>query len=180
MPPTIKLRARLIKVNPTRFNKILFDEASRIFGEAALEFIRETAKHVAVDTGMSLASLRAAGDSLGVGDSGISITPKRGPRPGFVPPELPYVKGSTDMSRYKSIKEGIAAGKDAAKIIAGSPSKPVFRFEFTIKVFQYLYWEAIWQSTLYGQEAFERTLVEGSRQLFDRIAPVAFDFVRIE
>ena len=98
MPVRVGLKATIIKLRPTHFNKVLHDRLVEAWGNAVVAFLKETASHVAVDTGMSLAAMSEAAavisSQLGVAAPSIPVTGKRGQRPGFIPPELPYRRGS--------------------------------------------------------------------------------------
>ena len=163
MPTTTLI---LAQGDPKRVRKKIWEAMSRLWGDAAIHAVKVAATNVASSTGMSAASLlpmiekaslvsktlgaKAQADVL----SDIKARQKFDRRAGLVPPDMPYIKGTTDMSHYKVIKEGIAAGKEFSNFSVGRPTNPVFSFEFSINVFQYKFWESAWGSLDAGNAAF--------------------------
>ena len=158
--------------NPARVRKLMWEAYARLWGDAAMYAVKVAATKVAVDTGMSAASLIPAAEKAGVLagrigegevlEADIKSRQKRTRRKGLTLMDENY-RGD----RYKEIKEGIAAGKDFTTVEAGDPSNPKFVFEFIINVFQYEFWESAWGSLEAGTQAFINFLNEN----FDRYMP---------
>lgn len=101
-----------------------------------------------IDTGMSVASLlplaRAKLGRKRFRIGGVAKVQEGIGKRKFRPRKgKPYVvnvgSGSiAEPKRNKTIEEGIAAGEDSFSIIVGTPKNPFYRFDFDIKVFQWL------------------------------------------
>lgn len=123
--------------------------------ECVKAFFEAVAPHVAVDTGMSKASLFYGSSEVGA-DIGIFD--------GITKPGHKNLTGewADNNAPYKSAALGMELGKKAYTVSYGIPSRPRFVFEFHIVVFQYFLHEASanyarsanWQSLEAGAKAF--------------------------
>jgi hypothetical protein len=157
----------------TDYKKKYYLAMKRLMKDAAAVFVKTAVAHVHVDTGMSAASLHPFGKKVGAPVLG-SIIPKRA-----------YRKGQTALSgryypkRWRSISEGEKAGKTAYEINVGSFERPYMSFRFQIKVWQYWYWEANWQSLneasvdaeIFIDNNYEKYLPEGLDKVFKYGSP---------
>lgn len=168
----IKWRGTIPSANPDRVRNMIFEALAKLWGEAAFYAVKIMVTKVAVDTGMSAASLIYAAEKAGLiaGQIGrgelietdIAARRKRVQRKGVTPPE----GGKSDKSMYKEIKTGIAAGKDFTELEVGTPTAPNFTFIFLINVFQYEFWEPVWGSIEAGLEAFREYWSGNLRRIF--------------
>ena len=143
MQTSIKVKG--LKPRVDVFTKKLHTNMTRLWNDATKAFVVEVIKHIHIDTGMSRMSIAPLGravrmltvvkafNSRNPGMGG----PLRGPWP----------------SRNQDLGEKLGQ-KPAFKLNFGSPARPVFYFEFDIKVFQYALHESEWQSLDKGREAF--------------------------
>jgi hypothetical protein len=128
--------------------------AIRLFKDAIGEFVKKIVHDqlIPVDTGMSAASLHDAAVEAKIwGDiqSNISMRRKNTQRKGFT-----SMGGYYDKSRYRNMKEGIAAASRATKIVL---TYPKLEFNFSINVFQWYLWEIMrnqWNSLEPASQAF--------------------------
>ena len=111
----------------------------QLIRDAAGVFVQTAVRNVHVDTGMSAASLEPFANWV---DSSIlhQIHPKR------VRKGMTTITGKYQKQRFKSVSEGLKAGQTAFKMNFGTYNRPYMSFRYTIKVWQWLYWETNWQS----------------------------------
>ena len=158
-----------VKTAITNYKYKYYLAMRRLMKDAAAVFVKTAVAHVHVDTGMSAASLHPFGKKVGAPVLR-SISPKRGPQKGAIA----YTTGRFMKSRWKSIPEGVKAGETAYKINVGTKERPYMSFRFQIKVWQYWYWEANWQSLneasvdaeIFIEKNYSKYLPEGLDKVF--------------
>lgn len=137
----------------TDFNTAFYEAAKRLWKDAAKEFIKTAVSSIVIDTGMSAASMLPLAEKADYETelyAEIAGRVKRSKRQG-----LTYLDGSYDRSRFREIKEGIAAEEKKSKLLFGSEKRPFMQFSFTITVYQYDRWEPRrWHSLNKGSTAF--------------------------
>lgn len=147
------------KSQTERGKRKLYDRTFKIFMTACRAFARGLAEEVGkhIDTGMSFASIlpfarfvRAAEVDMMSSNS----LPKLG---------LTDIMGVYHPKRYKSVREGLSAGKKAFGVNTGSISIPRFSMWFSIQVYQYMiheygYQTAAWNSQVKAERAFMEVL----------------------
>jgi hypothetical protein len=116
-----------------------YEAMKRLMRDAAGVFVKSAVTNVAVDTGMSAASLEPMAK---VAKTSILpyVAPKRVRR------GVTAISGRYYPKKIKGIPEGVKAGLNAFKFNYGSIDRPTMSFRFQIKVWQYWYWEPQWQS----------------------------------
>jgi len=117
--------------------KRLMMDAAGVFAESAIQ-------RVHVDTGMSAASLEPFAKAAKTSIIG-QVAPRR------VRKGMTSISGFYYKNRFKSIPEGLKAGKTAYRFNFGTKDRPYMSFRFSIKVWQYMFWESRWQSLLNAQ-----------------------------
>jgi len=123
-------------------------------------FVLETASRIAIDTGMSVASLRPLGSKVRLKTTLIESFRGKGPKP----PHKNLQIFTDNNGLPKSEASGEMLGQKAYKLSFGTKSMPNLIFEFKIVVFQHYIHESgahaanskNWESLSYGQEAFIR------------------------
>jgi len=134
-------------------------QLERLWKRCVQEFIKEASLHIAIDTGMSMASMMPLAAKVQLasflrsritGSSG-------GPRRGYTDMNFNY-----NPSQQKSIAHGQRLGARAYDLTFGSTLNPKLTFEFNIVVLQHYLHESSsnykrshhWQSLERGREAF--------------------------
>lgn len=131
----------------------------KLWKECIEEFVREASKHIAIDTGMSMASMMPLAAKVRMASflrskiQGKSSGPKRG----YTDMNFQYHK-----SQFKSVAHGQRLGKRAYILRFGTPTLPNLSFEFDITVLQHwLHEDAAnyqrshnWQSLVKAKKAF--------------------------
>ena len=172
MPMVINVQRKKHFPEVLRFTKKLHKKSSRVWRDAAgaytLAVAYEVARHQ--DTGMSLGSLFPMARDFRVLGKMPAISPKHRFSRGVT-----TMDGSYNSGRMKSASAGKHAGEiianKLARIMYGSPSRVVFRFEFNIVVYQYMLHEfgfqtPAWNSTIRGSAAFNEYLRQYGYQAF--------------
>lgn len=165
-----------LKPNVDVFSKRLHSNMTRLWNDATKAFLDELVKNdlVKVDTGMSRASLIPLARAVRM------LTVVRA----SINPKVASKKGAFDMSGHydsngvRDIQHGIKLGEKAYKLNYGSERRPVFVFEFNIKVYQYWYNESFsngtnsanWQSLEKGVAAFHDYIENNASLYVPRLA----------
>ena len=161
---TIELIWEPLNPDLDRWTKEFKKGMERLWKAAIGEFVTSIVllDMVPVDTGMSLASLHDAAVVARIwGDvkSAIIFKRKNTRRKG-----LTEIDGNYDKSRFREIKEGIAAASKATSI---SFDLPRLEFNFSIEVFQWWFWEikqGRWTSLEPAADAFIKFINENWEQ----------------
>jgi hypothetical protein len=151
------IRVKGLKPRVDVFSKKLHENMTRLWKDATKEFIVEAIKLVHIDTGMSRSSLLPLGRLVrmvtAIKAYGSRTPGKGGPvrksRTGYTD-----LAGNYDPTINRTAALGEKLGERAFRLNFGSPARPVFHFEFNIKVYQYALHEEDWESIERGQEAF--------------------------
>jgi hypothetical protein len=122
---------------------------------------------------MSAASLEPFAKAVGQTVMG-RFTPKRAFRKGAM-----AMSGRYMPNRFRSVSEGIKAGKTAFVISYGTYQRPYMTFKFSTKVWQYAYWEPMWMSLAEGtvdaeifiEKNYKRYLPGGLEKMFNFTSP---------
>lgn len=140
--------------------KHLHGQLIKLWQACIREFVIETTRHIAIDTGMSAASLVPLAAKVRLASflrAQIAGGVKRPARRGYTDMNFQY---SPDA--LKSRAHGERLGRDAYKISFGTPLAPNLSFEFEIVVLQHLLHESVanykrshnWESLEKGKKAF--------------------------
>jgi hypothetical protein len=155
-------RGRGKRRDPAVLRKHTHDQLVKLWKECVKSFVIETSRYMAIDTGMSMASLLPLAAKVRLAStiratiSGASA----GPRTGYTDMNFTYHR-----NQRKSIAHGRRLGDKAYQLRFGSPSNPALVFEFDIVVLQHHLHESLanyrrskdWQSLERGREAFLAT-----------------------
>jgi len=161
----------------TNYEEKYFFAMKKLMRDAAAVFVKTAVAHVHVDTGMSAASLEIMARKAGTSILG-SFSPRR-IRKGAMTMSSASGRGIYMPKRFRSVKEGIRAGQTASTFSSGTRARPIMSFRFQIKVWQYWYWEANWQSLneaaidaeIFIENNYERYLPEGLDEVFKYGSP---------
>lgn len=157
------------------FSQKLHDNLSTVWRGATRAFVEAILMNsiMSVDTGMSKASLLPLSRAVRmVTTARLSISPQVASR-----------KGSTDMEgRYnpnldRSMALGEKVGEKAFHLNYGSRARPVFHFDFSIQVYQYLLHEDSanstksqnWQTVERGMKAFDDFIKENAPKALPKL-----------
>lgn len=168
-------RVKGLKPRVDVFTKKLHHNMTRLWVDATKAFVAESVKHIHVDTGMSRMSMAPLGRAVRmltvVRD--LSTSPgKHGhkPRKG-----LTNLDGTYDPEGWRSAALGEQLGeKPTFRLNFGSTARPVFLFEFDIKVYQYALHEDNWESLSKGREAFLNYLKHNAINYVPKLAEWIF------
>ncbi len=143
--------------DPQKLTKLMHNQLIKLWKRCVQEFVLETSKHIAIDTGMSMASLLPLAAKVRLAST---IASK-------ISGASNGARGSYTSTRYgytgsKSVAHGKRLGKEAYKLSFGTPQNPKLHFEFDIVVLQHYLHESVgnyarshhWQSIKHGQDAF--------------------------
>jgi len=168
---SITIKRQRYRPNPKKFRQVSYDRVNRVMTGAIRAFIKSVAEVLSshISSGMTMGSLIPLARTVNAME--IAAFSSKGPQKGFT-----TMDGGYERDRYKNITEGIRAGKEAFKILRGSPYRPVFRFEFTPSVYQYIIHEfgftnrwgqhvTAWYSMTQGQFAFLNYLDVHQREI---------------
>jgi hypothetical protein len=157
-----------LRASIENFNRVHWVAMKRLWKNATKEFIRAAifSGSVHIWTGMSAASFIPLARKAGIGRTVESfvIAKSKGARKGVTKMSGDYVS-----TEWKSIGQGIKAG-EGAKLLFGSEKRPYMKFEFKINVYQYAYWESMWQSIDTGYFAFYNYISENYQKYFPHAA----------
>ena len=165
-----------VKTAITNYKYKYYLAMRRLMKDAAAVFVKTAVAHVHVDTGMSAASLHPFGKKVGAPVLGM-ISPRR-IRKGQM--SMGYGgRGKYYPKRWRSVSEGEKAGQTAYEINVGTQERPYMSFRFQIKVWQYWYWEANWQSLneasvdaeIFIEKNYSKYLPEGLDKVFKYGSP---------
>ncbi len=148
--------------DPAILKKHVHKQIVKLWKRCVGEFVKEVSKHVAIDTGMSMASLMPLAAKVRLASflrskiSGMS----KGHKKGYTDKNFQY---HPDRNRSKTLGERL--GSDAYNLSFGSPLSPDLTFSFDIVVLQYWLHESKsnysgsghWQSIKKGERVFLRT-----------------------
>lgn len=160
----------------------MWEAYARLWGDAAIYAIKEAATQIAVNTGMSAASLLPAigeaskvSSALGAKEQAALLTDIKSRQKNSKLKGFTDISGSYTGDKYREIKAGIAAGKEFTTFEVGTPANPNFEFGFLIGVFQYEFWEPVWGSLDRATQAFINFLNANSSAYmpsFEKLFPV--------
>lgn len=159
------IRVKGLKPRVDVFSKKLHENMTRLWKDATKAFIVETIALVHVDTGMSRSSLLPLGRLVRMVTAIKAFSPKHKSRTGYTDMQGNY---DPDINRTAALGEKL--GERAFRLNFGSPARPVFHFEFNIKVYQYALHEDEWESIERGQEAFLAYLQNNAINYVPRLA----------
>lgn len=159
------IRVKGLKPRVDVFSKKLHDNMTRLWKDATKAFIVEAIDLVHIDTGMSRSSYLPLGRLVRMVTAIKAFSPKRASRTGYTD-----MAGNYDPKGQRSAAMGEKLGERAFRLNFGSPARPVFAFEFNIKVYQYALHESDWQSLERGQEAFLAYLQNNAINYVPRLA----------
>ena len=139
--------------------KYIHENLIRLWKDCIKEFIYIVSENIAVDTGMSMASLYPLATKVRLGTLIESLSHGFGPKIGH---KNLTGKFASNNARYKSRELGKRLGNQAYKLSFGVPKNPELVFEFEIVVFQYFLHENglglnsnnIWNTLEKGKLAF--------------------------
>ena len=165
----------MLLADPNIIKTRVYRELSNIYRGSVRSFVEKIILRgmQGTDTGMSKASLIPLGRAVRglVGNIRSNITATKN-----VHRRQPLYQSNSfpGMSKYKSIKHGIALGEDAYLLSFGDIRNPVFLFKFEIRVLQYYLKEngldgsSAWNSLEIGRAAFLRHLEEHIKKMIAR------------
>lgn len=134
----------------------------RLWRESVGEFITATADAMAVDTGMSVASLQPLAAKVRLATVIREIARGKGPKrrsPGDVP-QAPF---QDNFGPFRSRALGERLGRNAFELEFGTPRTPLLKFQFRIVILQHFLNDnglgnvanpPVWQSLEKGEAAF--------------------------
>lgn len=137
--------------------KYIHNKLIRLWKESVAEFVRVAAQEVAIDTGMSKASLEPLAANIGLASAlaesarGMGAAPARGSFD---------LEGNWHPDRMRSKAAGRREGKKAYRLTFGTPVRPEMIFTFKIVVWQYkihelgMFGNDPWNSLGKGRDAF--------------------------
>lgn len=149
----IKIKSFKPRADIGNYTASVHRDIKRIWQDAARAFVKELVTDaVHIDTGMSAASVLPLASVLRIkGQMQAHISAMSGgPKRGYGDP--------WDRSKYRSIRHGMALGRNAYKLSFGTPQRTLFHFEFHITVFQHSFHEGTWDSIPKASDAFMETL----------------------
>jgi hypothetical protein len=172
----MEVKAKRIRADKVKFSKTLHKNISRLFDGAVRAFLTEVALDdtIRVETGMSKASLLPLAAEVRM-KSIIKAT---------ISPTIRRKKGLVDISgtyhpdKFKSAAVGEQLGVRGKAYVLnyGSPSVPVFKFMFSIEVYQYALYEngygsvQAYNTLERGKKAFVSYLTDNLRDAFPKLA----------
>jgi hypothetical protein len=163
------VRVKGLKPRVDVFTQKLHKNMIQLWKDATRAFIAETIKHIHVDTGMSRTSLVPLGRLVKMVTVIRAFQPKR--KPGKAGGITDMDGGYTPGPPWRGPAAGEAAGDvPGFRLNFGSPARPVFVFEFNIRVYQYALHEDQWQSISRGQQAFLDYLKENAQNYVPTLA----------
>jgi hypothetical protein len=135
-------------------------DVTQLWKESVAIFVETILEHIVIDTGMSAATLQPLGIRVGMKNILAETMRGRGPKRGH---RGLIGQWADNNAKFKSAALGARLGQRAYDLKFGTPSNPVFEFEFHIVVFQYFLHESgmnysgsgDWQSLEAGREAFQ-------------------------
>lgn len=148
------LRRMKSSYGKVKITKVLYKGVALLWRDSAREFVRVASEHIAVDTGMSRASLIPIARMLKMQ---LAVQGRR-TRRGVT--HLVDGRGEYDPSGVRGTKAGISAGSHAFEYKLGSQKRMHLTFEFDISVWQHFMYEdgfngkAPWDSLEAGRKAF--------------------------
>ncbi len=125
------------RTNTARLKKQIHAQASRFWRDAINVFLDAMADRIAVDTGMSMASLGPLAKEVRRKTAFLQAI--RGMGPKFRSKNYSGYKNDTGLVKSKAA--GTRLGEAAYTLSFGSPTTPVFKLSFEIAVFQFYLWE---------------------------------------
>lgn len=159
------VRVKGLKPRVDVFSKKLHANMTRLWNDATKAFITEVLKDVHIDTGMSRSSIAPLGRAVRMLTEVRAFSPQRVSRKGYTDMEGVY---HSDVNRSANLGEKL--GEKAFRLNYGSPARPVFRFVFNIRVYQYALHEPQWQTLERGQEAFIAYLKSNAMNYVPKLA----------
>lgn len=169
----VRKSARSARILDVDIPEYLHDQLVALWQDAVEEFVLEVQKHIAIDTGMSAASLIPLAENVGLDTllrASIAAKRKRYIVKGYNPPG-----GFPRPSTNKSMQAGESAGSSAYSLNFGTPLIPRVSFTFDIQVWQYYLHENLalpggsgpWRSLQKGLVAFDTYIKTHFTSYFD-------------
>lgn len=168
------VKMKRYRADQIKFTKTLHRNLSRLFDGAVRAFLTEIAldNTIRVETGMSKASLLPLAaevrmKSIIKATISPTVTKKKG---------LVDLDGTYHPDGIKSAAVGEQLGKKAYVLNYGSPGRPVFRFMFSIQVYQYALYEygyknvQAYNTIERGKKAFLSYLRDNLNEAFPKLA----------
>ena len=131
--------------------KTYHNRLKRLWRDSVKAFILATVDAMAIDTGMSVASLQPLGARVRLRTLILETLRGKGPK---------FKRGYTDLAgnyhpdQSKSRAHGERLGQKAYTLEFGTPSDTNLLFTFDIVVFQHQFHEPTWESLQKGEKAF--------------------------
>lgn len=143
--------------NKSKVQKYVHKILIRLWRDCIKEFILATADNIAVDTGMSKASLIPLAREVQLKTIIADAARGFGPRKGYTD-----MSGTYHPDQVRSPEHGERLGQSAYTLEFGTPTNPELLFNFNIVVFQYFLHESLenyqnssnWKSLEKGKKAF--------------------------
>jgi hypothetical protein len=157
MTLSFKTKARPIRPRGRQALITVHRDLTRLWRDSVKEFIVATADAMAVDTGMSVASLEPLAAKVRLATLIREISRGKGPKRGHKNLTGNF---SSNNAQFKSRNFGRQLGREAFDLSFGTPQSPVLTFNFKIVVFQHFLQENglgngdVWASLAKGREAF--------------------------
>lgn len=146
---------RLRQAKNQRIAKRLHELLSELWSDAGEALIRAAISQVLVETGMSAASFFPLSRAIKrVGASQEIISHISSNRTLESSPGIPEFPSGKRVSGERGIRAGVSRGTKAFEFSFGTPSKPIFQFEFATLVFQLAFHERTQKVLGIGKSAF--------------------------
>ncbi len=133
------VRQNLQKKRLGPLTKTLHRRLEVIWRNAADAFLREVIRKTLIETGMSLASFLPLSRAIRRANTTRIIQARTSGRPNLE--GIPEFPSGERVPGKKGVSAGIRKGRDAFIFNTGSPTRPVFRFQFSTLVFQFAFHE---------------------------------------
>jgi hypothetical protein len=163
---TIRIKVKRLNPDFEKFTVLLHRRGTAAWNDCIGDFVRAAAPKVHVDTGMSLASLIPLGRIVRaldvLGRSGTGKT-----RRGYTD-----IRGIYHPKQLKGAHHGERLGESAYQISYGNSKRPVFRFSFDIRVFQWLLHDVIrgsWGAIEAGRAAMSSSIQSRFKGILPRM-----------
>lgn len=145
------------RANPGPLRKYVQGYFNALWRDALNDFIRGAAVRIAVDTGMSMASLSKVASMANRQAILEAILHNKGPRQ----PDPNYDEYKGPEGGIKSIPLGREIGEQGTFVKFAKKDRATMYFAFHVMVFQYEENEKYWNSVAGGRAAFEKRLDKG-------------------